>query len=601
MRLLVALFALFLLAAPARAQGPADEMRALLDSLPGTPLPLARAELAALGPYGVSSQRVEAQELEGGGAMRITVDTPGPEAWSGGVNMRLTGEVQPGDVVFFAFPARAVEADNEAQSGLVSTFSVQENGGSYRSVAATSALVPIGTWRLVHGWGRADRALGPQTGMVAIHLAGVKQVLDLGPPVVVNLGPDVDTDALPTPRLDYPGREADAAWREAAAARIEEHRKAELSILVVDERGSPVPGATVRVRMTEHAFGFGTFVGHDIEGMEGEDGDRLRAMVASGFNLATSPLYWQDWGWQDEAYRENYLTSLGWLRDRGLTVRGHPLVWPVEGFVPSKVTALEGDERAVREAVLAHVEEVVSAAAPFGPVAYDAVNEPHVGDYLPRIGGETLLHDVFRVAREADPDAALFVNDYGMLSGGGRNEANLGYYEAWIEDALAAGVPLGGIGFQGHFGAALTDPARLVEVLERFSRFGLPIHITEFDIDTTDEVAKADYLRDAMTAAFSVPAVEAFVLWQFWEGDHWRPSAALVSRDWTPKPAWEAWLALSRKAWWTDETVTTSEDGRARVRGFVGTYAVEASREDASAIATAMLTREGGDAVIALR
>jgi hypothetical protein len=57
---------------------------------------------------------------------------------------------------------------------------------------------------------------------------------------------------------NYRGSEPDAAWRKAARERIETIRKADLRIEVVDEGGQPVPDATVGVRMTAHAFRFGS-------------------------------------------------------------------------------------------------------------------------------------------------------------------------------------------------------------------------------------------------------------------------------------------------------------------------------------------------------
>ena len=569
----------------------------LVEGLPGERAIINAPTIDAYEAHGehARSRVVEAGEVVGGEALRVTVRKPGPDPWSVEVKARLTGEVAEGDVVFVAFLARAIEADNEAQNGVVSTFSVQQDGGSYVPVAQASALVPLGSWRMYSGWGRAGVPLTPETGMIGIHLGATAQVIDIGPAVVVNLGPDVNTDALPRPRLDYQGREEGASWRAEAEARIAEHRVSPLTVEVVDANGAPAEGASVRARMTRSAFGFGTFVGHDVAGRQGGDGEAFREAVRGSFNLATSPLYWAEWGWLDEDVRQDYLASMAWLRDQGIPFRGHPIIWPVERFVPPHVQAMSPGAQA-REAVLAHVREVVTVARAYGPVAYDAYNEPHVGDYLPGRAGADIAEEVFTLAHEIDPDATLFVNDYGMLSGGGMNEENLGLYEGWIRDHLDRGVPVGGIGFQGHFGAALTHPARIVEVLERFSAFGLPIQVTEFDVDTKDEAAQADYLRDALLAAYSVPAVDAFVVWGFWEGDHWRPDGAMIREDWTPKPAWGVWNDAQAR-WRTDETMRTGEDGTASVPGHHGDYAVEVTGEDGQA-RTARVTLPPGGATV---
>jgi len=62
------------------------------------------------------------------------------------------------------------------------------------------------------------------------------------------------------------------------------------------------------------------------------------------------------------------------------------------------------------------------------------------------------------------------------------------------------------------------------------------------------------------------------VLWGFWEGRHWRPAAALWRKDWSIKPAGEAWVDLVFRQWWTDEVLTTDAQGVARTRAFFGTH-----------------------------
>src|SRR5688572_23119345 len=61
----------------------------------------------------------------------------------------------------------------------------------------------------------------------------------------------------------YAGRAEEAPWRVAAAQRIERYRKGTLRVVVTDRRGKPIPGATVRVSMRRHAFGFGSAVAAD--------------------------------------------------------------------------------------------------------------------------------------------------------------------------------------------------------------------------------------------------------------------------------------------------------------------------------------------------
>ena len=125
-----------------------------------------------------------------------------------------------------------------------------------------------------------------------------------------------------------------------------------------------------------------------------------------------------------------------------------------------------------------------------------------------------------------------------------------------------------------HFGSFVCPPEAILKELDRFGKFGLPIQITEFDIDSMDEKLKADYTRDFLTACFSHPGVVGVNTWGFWEGDHWKPSAALVRKDWTLTPWGAAWFDLIEREWWTHETGTTDRDGRFSLSGFLGDYEI---------------------------
>ena len=111
-----------------------------------------------------------------------------------------------------------------------------------------------------------------------------------------------------------------------------------------------------------------------------------------------------------------------------------------------------------------------------------------------------------------------------------------------------------------------------------------------------DEQLQADYLRDVMIIGFSHPAMEATVMWGFWEGKHWKPAAALWRKDWSIKPAGQAWLDLVFKQWWTDETGRTTADGTCNIRGFLGEYEITADHAGATERATVVLS-EGGPVV----
>jgi GH35 family endo-1,4-beta-xylanase len=180
----------------------------------------------------------------------------------------------------------------------------------------------------------------------------------------------------------------------------------------------------------------------------------------------------------------------------------------------------------------------------------------------------------FRIARETDPGPRLYLNDYPPLDGAAVGNPHLDHFEKTLRFLKDGGAPLGGIGFQCHFGESVIPPDRLLSGLDRFAKLGLPIAVTEFDINTTDEQLQADYTRDFMTALFSHRAVNSILMWGFWEGRHWLPDAALYRRDWSVKPNGKAWRDLVFKEWWTNADGKTGRDGAYRTRGFLGDYRI---------------------------
>lgn len=523
---------------------------------------------------GQSNEIVNAPGVPGGQALRVHVQVGGGDPWLVGTGSVIRSDIHKGDTIFFAFYANAREVSNEAQSGVISAINVQRNSQPYDTVVGTAALVPLNKWRVFYGAGVARSDIAAGHGVITAQIGSRKQTIDVGPAFVLDLGPGVALTSLPQNRITYPGRAANALWRAAAKARIRKIRMGNLSVMVTDAGGRPVPGASVHFAMQKHRFHFGTFVGHNIANSVGPDADKTRAMFLKSFNFATSPIYWGDWAWGNPSWRKNYIDSMAWLHAHGIAFRAHPIVYPNEGGTPSYVKAHIGDKAAVADAVLGHVREVVPYLVKYGACCSDAVNEPRTGQYLPSIAGDDIFLKIYRTAHALAPNLKLFVNDYGIISGGGENQKNLDYYHHWIEDMLAKGAPLGGIGIQGHFGADLTDPARVIAILDDFGKYNLPIQITEFDVDTTDEAAQADYTRDMLTAAFSQPATDAFVIWGFWEGDDWKPDAAMLRSDWSEKPNYKVWMKLIYHDWWTDETKPTGVDGMAQTRAFYGDYRI---------------------------
>jgi hypothetical protein len=200
--------------------------------------------------------------------------------------------------------------------------------------------------------------------------------------------------------------------------------------------------------------------------------------------------------------------------------------------------------------------------------------------------------DWFRAAKESDPGARLFINEYDILTANGANLRKQNSYYSMVETLLARGAPVEGIGLQGHFETP-TPPERMLEILDRFARLGLPVVITEYDFATADEELQAQFTRDLMIVAFSHPAVTDFLMWGFWEGSHWKPQGAMIRRDWSEKPMYRVWRELIFERWHTDTSGATDSSGTFRFRGFLGEYEITVQAGGSTVELKAELKQDG--------
>lgn len=405
----------------------------------------------------------------------------------------------------------------------------------------------------------------------------------------------------------YPGQAPNAPWRAEAAARIDAIRKADLTVQVTDSAGYPLQGATVGVAMQQHEFGFGSAVTavrlRDNNPAYGTYQEKVQQL----FNIATieNNLKWPPWNgeWGNSFTQSGATAAVEWLLANNIDVRGHNVIWPGYSNLPNTVKQiLDGapldatEQAALRTAIANHIDDIAGTFA--GKLAdWDVINEVwdnhDVMDSLDE--GNAAMVDWFNRVRANDPTATLYLNDYSILStGGATNTAKQQFYYDTLEYLKDQGAPIGGVGFQGHFGEdTLTGPEQLWEILDRFEALGLDMQITEFDFGTDDEQLQADYTRDFLTAVFAHEGIDDFIMWGFWENAHWRPNAAMYRSDWSLKPNGQAFLDLVFNQWWTNEILTSDPDGLAALRGFKGEYNVTVSLGDETIVMPVTLA-DGG-------
>jgi GH35 family endo-1,4-beta-xylanase len=229
---------------------------------------------------------------------------------------------------------------------------------------------------------------------------------------------------------------------------------------------------------------------------------------------------------------------------------------------------------------------------------WDVVNEAgsnvEVWDNI----GWPAFADAFRWARAADPEVKLSYNDYAIVT----DDENYTKKAAGrVQYLLDNHAPVDMLGVQAHMNLPLVPMPLVLERLEQWAGYGTDLEITEYDLSCLDDKIHGEYMRDMLTAAFSEPRVKSFIMWGFWEGSHWRGAegGAMFRRDWSERPAAQAWEDLVLHQWWTRWQGATGADGSARLRAFYGRQEITAQAGGKTATATVELT-PGGTGVVEL-
>lgn len=214
------------------------------------------------------------------------------------------------------------------------------------------------------------------------------------------------------------------------------------------------------------------------------------ALVKRQFNTI-SPENVLKWEWvHPELGRFDFTLAdryVGFGETNGMVVIGHTLVWHSQ--TPDWVFQDGQGKTLTRDALLTRMHEHILAVVGRykGRIkAWDVVNEAVAEDGSLRptpwlkIIGEDYLVKAFQFAHEADPQAELNYNDYGLENAEKRAGA-----VALVKKLQAAGVPLNGVGLQGHYKlkGTVPSPAEVDAAIADFAKLGLKVMITELDVD----------------------------------------------------------------------------------------------------------------------
>jgi len=313
------------------------------------------------------------------------------------------------------------------------------------------------------------------------------------------------------------------------------HRRGEVELRVLDLAGRPLVDREVVVEQVRHAFAFGC-IGFDLVGHANGEADEsaLADDWFELFTLAVLPFYWGEFEPErGHPATRRLQTAARWFRERGARVKGHPLVWHTVKAPWLDALPDAEAEALVRARVRREVADFAGLVDEWDAINEvvimpDFVNEPDgvpnaVSRIARRLGRVEMVRLAVDEARAVDPGARLLLNDFDLSVD----------YERLIEGVLEAGIRLDGIGVQTHMHQGFRG-GQLLELADRFGRFGLPVHFSESSLVSGDlmpahVVDLNDYVVDAWPSTPEGEARQADELEQLYRMLVGHPAVASIT------------------------------------------------------------------------
>jgi endo-1,4-beta-xylanase len=224
-------------------------------------------------------------------------------------------------------------------------------------------------------------------------------------------------------------------------------------------------------------------------------------------------------------------------QEHQMKIRGHNFVWHEQLPVWFKETATKDNAKKI---MVDHINTVAGRYK--GKIhSWDVVNEAiNVGDGMPdglrkspwyELIGPEYLELAYRTARQADPNAKLTYNEYGIENENEDNAKKRADTLALLKRFKANGTPIDALGIQSHIHATgETFGNGLREVISGAKELGLEVYLTELDVNddgiqddnpAVRDRAVADVYRAYLGIALENPAVKAVLTWGVTDKHTW--------------------------------------------------------------------------------
>ena len=389
-----------------------------------------------------------------------------------------------------------------------------------------------------------------------------------------------------------------------------EHRQQKLKVKVLDEQGKSLKNEELEILQKDHQFLFGCngfeFVPYASNQLDAEaeaNTEKYIEKFLDIFNFTTLPFYWGQFEPERGKPRTKELKNAAqFCQDNNLTVKGHPLSWHT--LAPDWLLDLSNQE--IWEAQIKRLKRDINEFKGLVDM-WDVINEvvimPNFDKYdngLTRVakskGRINVIKELFAAAQKEAPKTTFILNDFNTTAA----------YEILIEGCLEAGVEIDNIGIQSHMHQGYWGLEKTQDVLERFSRFEIPIQFSEVTMvsgelmpahyvdlndyqvenwpsTTAGEKRQADNVVEFYKTLYAHPLVKGITWWDLIDGQWLNAPSGLLREDYSAKPAFNELKKLIKGKWWTEtQNLKTDAAGEIEFEGTLGEYTLKTENKEAN-------------------
>lgn len=369
-----------------------------------------------------------------------------------------------------------------------------------------------------------------------------------------------------------------APWVRDADERIDKLRKSGLRVIVLDEKGRPVPGATVTVTLEQPAFDFGRrYVLPELSRKPFEKISQInRCLSGSALDNETGGSHLHKYV-ASQIGIERFLDSID---DAGRVKRDRwGVILPADAAMLPRFLQeeIESGQTPMAVILLRHTRTILTRAGSIDQ--FDLICDRLAPDGLDDQLGVAVIRDLFEQARVAAPHARLAIRFDDALTG--ERQALMLARVAELRDAF---VPVERISLEARFRGQVLERA-LTRSLDAAGSSGMRIDLVDVEVGGSSPEEAAINLETLLRVAFAHPSVEGVWFKGLYADELGDPNAALLDESGLT-PVGRVLVGLIGDRWFAPHKGVSDEIGNVHARVLGGIHRFKASYPDGTVVET---------------